>query len=195
MRNPLRSEEQAFRFLIVVIVGALVIAGCAALNTWVGVAAAVIVVGGIVYWLRVPPTAGEKPELVVPPQAQGLCRVLLLAGPDTDAAALGERMRARLDGRDAEVLIVVPALATAVEAATGAVDDKRAEAQNEAEAIARQLAGAGIAARGVIGADDPLLAVEDALREFGADEVVLVAAADLLAEAHERIGVPVSLLG
>ena len=41
MRNPLRSEAEAFRFLVVVIVGALVIVGAAYINTWVGVAAAV----------------------------------------------------------------------------------------------------------------------------------------------------------
>src|SRR5205085_389532 len=39
MRNPLRSETEAFRFLIAVIVGALVIVGAAYINTWLGVAA------------------------------------------------------------------------------------------------------------------------------------------------------------
>ena len=41
MRNPLRSEAEAFRFLVVVVVGALVIVGAAYINTWLGVAAAV----------------------------------------------------------------------------------------------------------------------------------------------------------
>ena len=48
MRNPLRSEAESFRFLIAVIVGALVIVGAAYLNTWLGVAAAVLAVAGIV---------------------------------------------------------------------------------------------------------------------------------------------------
>ena len=52
MRNPLRSEADAFRFLFVVIVGALVIAGAAKLDVWAGVAAAVAVVAGIVWYLR-----------------------------------------------------------------------------------------------------------------------------------------------
>jgi hypothetical protein len=52
MRNPLRSEPEAFRFLMAVIVGALVIAGAAYVNTWLGVAAAVLAVSGIVWWLR-----------------------------------------------------------------------------------------------------------------------------------------------
>ena len=56
MRNPLRSEAEAFRFLIVVIGGAIVIAGAAYLNTWVGVAAAVLVVAFLVRWVRGGPT-------------------------------------------------------------------------------------------------------------------------------------------
>ena len=55
MRNPLRSEAEAFRFLIAVIIAALVIAGAAYLNTWLGVAAAVVAVAGIVWWLRQEP--------------------------------------------------------------------------------------------------------------------------------------------
>ena len=52
MRNPLRSEAEAFRFLGVVIVGALVIAAAAWLNTWVGLAAAILVVAALVRWVR-----------------------------------------------------------------------------------------------------------------------------------------------
>jgi hypothetical protein len=52
VRNPLQSEAEAFRFLCVVIVGALVIAAAAYLNTWVGVAAAVLVIAAVVRWIR-----------------------------------------------------------------------------------------------------------------------------------------------
>ena len=46
MRNPLRTEAEAFRFLVVVIAGAIVVVAAAYINTWVGVAAAVLVIGG-----------------------------------------------------------------------------------------------------------------------------------------------------
>jgi hypothetical protein len=52
LRNPLSSETEAFRFLGVVIVGALVIVGAAKLNTYAGVVAAVIALSGIVWYLR-----------------------------------------------------------------------------------------------------------------------------------------------
>jgi hypothetical protein len=195
MRNPLRSEGEAFGFLLVVIVGAAVIAGAAALSTWVGVAAAVVVVGGIAFWLRTPPKAMDEPaEPVVPPAPDGARRVLLLAPAGAAVAELRERVSARLAGRDAEVLVLVPALSTDLEALTGAVDDRRDDAQHEADRLAAQLAAAGIRARGSVGADDPLLAVEDALRAFGADEVVLVGGDELLAHVQERVAVPVSLL-
>ena len=52
MRNPLRSEAEAFRFLLVVIGGALAIAVASWLNTWLGLAAAVVVVVLLVRWVR-----------------------------------------------------------------------------------------------------------------------------------------------
>jgi len=52
MRNPIRSEAEAFRFLLVVVAGAIVIAVGAALNMWLGVAAAVLVLAGIGLWVR-----------------------------------------------------------------------------------------------------------------------------------------------
>ena len=52
LRNPLSSETEAFRFLGVVIVGALLIVGAAKLDTYAGVAAAVAVIAGIAFYLR-----------------------------------------------------------------------------------------------------------------------------------------------
>ena len=50
MRNPLRSEAEAYRFLGVVIVGAAVIIGAAFINTWLGVAVAVLAFMTIRAW-------------------------------------------------------------------------------------------------------------------------------------------------
>jgi hypothetical protein len=62
VRNPLRTEAEAFRFLIVVIAGAVVIALLAYANKWAGVAAAVLVVGWIGWWLwRSPPATKTGP--------------------------------------------------------------------------------------------------------------------------------------
>jgi hypothetical protein len=180
MRNPLRSEAEAFRFLIVVIVGALVIVGASYLNVWVGVAAALIVVGAIVWWLMKGDLRTQPPARLVSETPPGVHRVLVLAQPGTTEVDLDEGAT--------EVVVVVPALASPVEALTGAVDDRRAEAAETATTLARQLPNA----RGEIGADDPLLAIDDSLRAFGADEIVIVGADDeLLRQARERFAVPV----
>jgi hypothetical protein len=86
------------------------------------------------------------------------------------------------------VLVVVPALAATVEALTGAVDDRRADAEETAAALESRLPGARVE----VGADDPALAVEDALRVFGADEVLVVGDDDLVRAIRARVAIPVS---
>jgi hypothetical protein len=187
VENPLRSEAEAFRFLVVVIAGAIVIIVAAYINTWVGVAAAVLVIGGIVTWMmRTGPQAAPAPKLTSS-TPDGTQRVLVVAPPGTSAVA------GLLADGATEVLVVVPALASRVESLTGAVDDRRAEATATAAALAGELTRSGLRASGVVGADDPVQAADDALRTFGADEIVFVAADEaLLAHARERFAVPVS---
>jgi hypothetical protein len=57
MRNPLRSEAEAYRFLWVVIAGAAVIIVASYINTWLGVAVAVLVFVGLGWWLKHEPDA------------------------------------------------------------------------------------------------------------------------------------------
>ena len=188
MRNPLRTEAEAFRLLVVVVIGAAIIGVAAYLNTWVGVAAAVLVVGGICAWLLGGPQT-ERPPVLASGTPGAARRVLLLAQP----GAAG--VRGRLGDGVTDVVVVVPALASTLESLTGAVDDRRADAEATANALAAELDEAGVRVRAEVGADDALLAISDALRTFGADEIVLVDAdADLLAEARERFAVPVSQL-
>jgi hypothetical protein len=186
VRNPLRSETEAFRFLIAVIVAALVIVGAAYLNTWLGVAAAVIAVGGVAWWLRQEPVPGaaDPPRRLAPTTPPNEHRVLVVAVPGTSTVRVGDRAT--------QIVVVVPALASRLEAATGDVDDRRAEAERTAAALTRRLSRPGIGVRGEVGADDPVLAAEDALREFGADEVVVAAEDDVADRIRERVTIPVS---
>jgi hypothetical protein len=181
MRNPLRSEAEAYRFLGVVIVGAAVIIGAAFINTWLGVAVAVIAFAALTRWLMQEPVPGsaDPPPVVASGTPPGTHRLLVVAPPGTDAVTLP-------DG--AEVLVVVPALAATVEALTGAVDDRRAEAEATAAMLESRLPGARIE----VGADDPALAVEDALRVFGADEVLVVGDGELVDAIRARVAIPVS---
>ena len=181
MRNPLRSEAEAYRFLGVVIVGAAVIIAGAYVNTWVGVAAAVIVFVALGWWLMHEPVPGaaDPPPIVTSGTPPGTHRVLVVAPPGTETVTVP-------DG--AEILVVVPALSSTREALTGAVDDRREDAETTAATLESRLQGARVE----VGADDPALAVEDALRVFGADEVLVAGDDGMLESIRERVALPVS---
>jgi hypothetical protein len=182
MRNPLRSEAESFRFLIAVIIGALVIVGAAYLNTWLGVAAAIVAVAGILWWLMQEPVPGASDSLprLESETPRGTHRVLVVAAPGTTSVQVAPSAT--------DIVVVVPALASTVEALTGAVDDRRAEAGETANRLAASLPNA----RGEIGADNVGLAVEDALRAFGADEIVVAGDEAMAAEIRSRVTIPVS---
>ena len=71
------------------------------------------------------------------------------------------------------MLLVSPALNSRLRTWTSDEDGARAAAQTRLDASLEQLQQAGVAARGEIGDGDPLQALEDALREFPADEIVV----------------------
>ena len=187
MKNPLRSEGEAFRFLIAVILAAAVIVVAALVNTWLGVAAAVVAVAAVVWWLLqepVPGAADAAPPRVDPSTPGGAHRVLVVAPPGTPDV--------RVPDGATDVVVVVPALASTLEAATGAVDDRRADAEQTALSLTRRLSRPGVNVRGEVGADDLALAVDDALRTFGADEIVVVGDDALAEQVRGRVTVPVS---
>jgi hypothetical protein len=131
----------------------------------------------------------------------GARRILVV----TTVPVPGDRLRAELgargEGDDVEVRVVSPASdVSRLEWLANDEDDARAEAERTAEQTARS-ADAKVVDAG-IGDPDPLKAIEDALREWPADEVVAITPpedeANWLesdaAEARERFGVPVTHL-
>jgi hypothetical protein len=202
MRNPLRSEAEAFRFLVVVIVGALVIIGAAFINTWVGVAAAIVVVGGVTWWLLRSPS-GEPPR---PPLAsgtpEGMHRILVVANETVGGRKLREEVLRRAAEREhTEILVVAPALNSPVRHWVSDEDTARAAASERVQTSVARLAETGLVVRGDVGDGEPLQAIEDALRTFGADEIVLSThpkgrshwlEQGLVEEARRRFAVPIT---
>ena len=181
MRNPLRSEGEAYRLLWVVVACAAAIIVAAYINTWFGVAVAVIAFAALGWWLTHEPVPGaaEPPPAVTSGTPPGTHRVLVVAPPGTETLNVPN---------GAEVLVVVPALASTGESLTGAVDDRRGDAEATAAALESRLQGARVE----VGADDPALAVEDALRVFGADEVLVAGDDGMFDAIRERVALPVS---
>jgi hypothetical protein len=175
MRNPLRSEAEAYRFLLGTIVyfAAIVLAAVVGGTWWgVGVFAVLTVVALIWFFQResMPPAPKTAPRQ---PSAEDEKRILVIANETVGGRTLREIIRERSEGVHEEVLVVCPALNSPLRTWTSDEDGARAAAQERLDASLSRLREAGINARGQVGDGDPLQAIEDALRTFGADEVIL----------------------
>jgi len=135
------------------------------------------------------------------PHAAGERRILVIAnetvGGHTLRSAILERS---LDVRE-EVLVVTPALNSPIRHWVSDDDGARAAAQERLEKSLAQLAAAGVEARGEVGDGDPLQAIADALRTFGADEIIISTHPEgrsnwlergIVEHARERFAVPIT---
>jgi hypothetical protein len=201
MINPLRSEAEAFRFLIASIVyfGAIVIA--AVINKWAGVVVFILLTAAVLgWWLRA--RREERPPQTAPrPHAEGERRILVVANETVGGQTLRRMILEKsLDVRE-EVLVVTPALNSPLKHWVSDEDQARADAQKRLNASLAKLAEAGVQARGEVGDGDPLQAIEDALRTFGADEIILSTHPEgrshwlergVVEKARERFAVPIT---
>jgi len=174
VRNPIRSEEDAFRFVLLTIgYFALIVIG-SVINVWLGVAVFVALTAGILWWFVVRRTDAEAPVRQAPaPHAPEHYRVLVVANETVGGAQLLETIRERIAGRDARVLVVCPALNSPLRHWASDEDDARSKAQERLDASLVTMQGAGIQAVGEIGDGDPIQAIEDALRTFRPDELLV----------------------
>jgi hypothetical protein len=198
--NPLRSEAEAFRFLIASIVyfGAIVIA--ALIDKWFGLAVFVVLSAAVVvWWLRA--RRVERPRQTAPrPHAEGERRILVVANETVGGHTLRSLILERSLDVQEQVLVVTPALNSPLKHWTSDEDGARAAAQERLDASLAKLAEAGVEARGEIGDDDPLQAMEDALRTFGADEIIISTHPEgrsnwlergVVTKARQRFAVPI----
>jgi hypothetical protein len=202
MQNPFRSEAEAFRFLIRTIAYFAVIAVAALINTWLGVAVFVIATGVIVWWLffRGDP---KRPIQTAPARhgGEGERLILVVANETVGGATLRERIRERSEGVRAEVLVVSPALNTPIRHWASDEDGARAVAEARLRESLSMLRAGGVSARGEVGDAEPLQAIEDALRTFGADEIIISTHPEgrsqwlergVVSAARERFAVPIT---
>ncbi len=171
MKNPLRDEASAFRVVFLTLGGAVLVAVGAWINTWLGVVVFLMLVAVALWAIR----GGMRPG---PPQAHvvndgPLRRILVVANETVAGGELHELLGRKAEGVSEDVLVVCPALNSKLNTWTSDEDGARAAAQERLDASLARLRQAGIAARGEIGDGDPLQALEDALRVFPADEVVV----------------------
>jgi hypothetical protein len=129
-------------------------------------------------------------------------RLLIAAGEAADTAdALPFGVRELIDAAD-QVLVVTPALPTRFEWLASASDKAREQADERLQAVLGHIAELGTAASGTVGADDPLLAFEDAFVAFEADHILVALRAPdhagwqergLSDELLRRFGIPITV--
>jgi 4-hydroxyphenylpyruvate dioxygenase-like putative hemolysin len=130
-------------------------------------------------------------------------KLLVLA---TDPVGADDVRRALPDDdlEGAEVLVVSPAVnESPVAFWVSDADEAIAEAESAAEQTAAQLREGGAQARATTGESEPLVALQDALATYPADRVVVFVRSedrtryredDVLGEAQQRFGVPVTVI-
>jgi hypothetical protein len=172
MKNPLRDEASAFQVVLLTLGGALLVVLAAWINTWLGLAVFVVLVCAALWAIR-------GGLIQRPPQAHVVRddgpsrRILVIANETVGGDELRTLLERKAQGVAEEMLLVCPALNSRVRTWTSDEDPARAEAQERLDASLSRLAAAGVSVRGEIGDGDPLQALEDALREFPADEIVV----------------------
>jgi len=201
-RNPFRTEADAFRLLLVTIAAFAAIAAASLLGGWqAGVPVWIVVtVAAVWYYLRPLP---ESATLQAPSHVGGPdeLRLLVVANETVAGQELREKIRETAEGRSARVLVVAPALNAKVRHWVSDEDRARAKAQSRLDESLSRLAEAGVEAEGEVGDADPLQAIEDALRTFGADEIIISTHPEgrsnwlergVVVSARQRFAVPIT---
>ena len=176
MKNPIRTEAEAFSFVIVCALVFLVVALAGAfLGGWVALAVfAALALGAFIgIYMKSEPKMREPAVWDRRPRSGDGARPIHGGANETVAGRAlrgGIVLRAK---QDALVLVVCPALNSPIRHWASDEDHARAEAQKRLDGSLGELARSGVAARGEVGDADPIQAIEDALRTFGADEIII----------------------
>lgn len=175
MHNPLRSEADAFRWVVVIgIAAASVIALTLLTRPVIGVvwAAALIGFGAGLAYRNSRGSLSRSVELTR--GGDGKHRLLVVANETVEGEALLEEIRGRCRNRSCEILVVTPALAgTRASHWASDIDEGIELARQRMELSLIAIDALGLKAKGEIGDSDPNVAIEDALRVFSADEIVI----------------------
>src|SRR5437764_11466837 len=171
--NPFRSEAEAYRFVWLTIgYFGLIVAG-ALINRWLGLAVFIVESAIVLFFYF---RRGERrAERVSTPSrsAEDERRILVVANETVGGETLRKTIHDRSEGYREQVLVVCPALNSPLKHWVSDEDEARDAARERLDRSLARLREAGIDARGEIGDGEPLQAMEDALRTFGADEIII----------------------
>src|SRR4051794_19949287 len=179
MRNPVRSEADAFRLALgtAAVFGAAIVVGVVA-----GAAYGLVLFGGAVIGALIWELGSNDPDQAHPVREaagaaraaprDGTHRVLVIANETVAGAELRDEILER-GHRSPQVRVVCPILPTRAHLVTSDIDRELAEARTRLAETLEWAAAQGLEATGRVSADTPLAAACDELRGFRADEVIV----------------------
>ena len=173
MQNPFRSERDAFRLVLLTIGYFALIAVGWKIDKWLGLAVFVVLTAAAVGWVVVRGRGEERPRQAPAPSPPNEHRILVVANETVGGAELLSELRGRAGGRRTVVFVVSPALNSPLKTWASDEDEARAAAGDRLAASLGTMRAAGLDATGEVGDGDPIQAIEDALRTFRPDELVL----------------------
>lgn len=179
MRSPFHSEQEAFRFVLVLALALIPIVLAAAFGpTWLALVVLAVVLGALalrVGQLRMGKLRSlELPVKMAPPHVGSAAerRVLVVASDTLSEEALLSEVERLASVPHTHVLVLVPALISPGARLSGAVDSLLDHARVRMKtALDRVGRDRGVA--GEVSEADPLAAIEDKFATFAPDEVVV----------------------
>jgi hypothetical protein len=179
VRSPFHSEQEAFRFILLLLLAAIPVALAAAFGpAWLVIVVLAVVLGVLVArlaQLRLRKLQGlELPLKMAPPHlgSPSERRVLLVANETLAEGSLLGELERLASSPETRLLLLVPALITPAARLTGGVDDVLGEARARLRAALERV-GREQTVTGQVSAADPLEAIEDAFATFSPDEVIV----------------------
>jgi GABA permease len=171
VRNPIRSEAEAFSFVLVCVVLFTIVAFAGVFfGGWVALGVFLVLVIGLAVYIKAEPKEQERPAW--PRRPHDRRQILVVANETVAGRALRAEVLERAGG-GARVLVVCPALNSPIRHWTSDEDHAHALAQERLDESLAALGGQGIEATGEVGDADPIQAIDDALRTFDPDEIVI----------------------
>jgi GABA permease len=173
VESPFRSEAAAFRFLLITIGAFALIVLASVISTALGFLTFLVLSGAAVsVYLRQrgPAPDREHVEALGAPDER---RVLVVANETVGGEELLSAISTMALRDKTQFHVVCPALNSRLKTYTSDEDPAREAAQQRLDVTLARLGSVGIEATGVVGDGDPLVAVDDAVRTFGPNEIVI----------------------
>ncbi len=179
MRSPFQSEQEAFRFVLLVIAALLPVALAAALGpTWVALVVLAVILAAVaarMAQLHARKLRGLELPVKMAPAHRGSAaerRVLVLANDTLGEEALLSEIERLACVPHTHVRLLVPALISPTARLTGAVDGLLDQARARLQMALNRVEN-NLVVTGEVSEADPLEAIEDAFATFVPDELIV----------------------